>query len=165
MNRSRSNCATIRADDVDKKEIFCTQKAQSSALVRAKTSTSMSLSLPHSSPDMKLGWPLLRKIVLPDRQTAPPDGSKISVVEWAMRLPGRFSAASTVHPDHKSAISDANASPRLDQGKKIPKELEKFSSLCRSFSYKELSHMTSNFSPGDHRLCQLQFLCAFIAII
>ncbi|KAG1369949.1 Proline-rich receptor-like protein kinase PERK8 [Cocos nucifera] len=101
------------------------------------------------------------------------EGSKTSVAQWAMRLPSRYSAVLAVHPDQKPTNLEANAtssvdgkggaivpfeadsccpSPTIDDGeKKIPKELEslreKYSSVCRLFSYEELMHLTSNFSP------------------
>ncbi|KAL6636549.1 hypothetical protein ACP70R_024121 [Stipagrostis hirtigluma subsp. patula] len=95
--------------------------------------------------------------------------AKISMVQWAMRLPSRYSS---VHPDSKSVKSDA--SPRLNcdpeseftsagQPESMfsffsfyhaawpPSELEslpeKYSSVCRLFSYEELKHATGNYSP------------------
>ncbi|KAL6621238.1 hypothetical protein ACP70R_033670 [Stipagrostis hirtigluma subsp. patula] len=95
--------------------------------------------------------------------------AKISMVQWAMRLPSHYSS---FHPDSKSVKSDA--SPRLNcdpeseftstgQPESMfsffsfyheawpPSELEslqeKYSSVCRLFSYEELKHATGNYSP------------------
>ncbi|XP_042418536.1 probable receptor-like serine/threonine-protein kinase At5g57670 [Zingiber officinale] len=92
------------------------------------------------------GWPLLRKLVSPDTRAVPADGLKNSVLQWAMRLPSRFSAASTVHPDSKPMHSHF-----VEEEREFPKELEHLRdrclSVCRLFSYDELAHMTSGFSP------------------
>ncbi|XP_038989440.1 probable receptor-like serine/threonine-protein kinase At5g57670 isoform X1 [Phoenix dactylifera] len=152
------------------------EKDESLALVPGKKPEAPSSSVSHlikDSPQARPGWPLLRKSVLPNQKTTSAERSKTSVVQWAMRLPSRHSAVSTVHPDQKPAKLEANAtsgvdgkrgaivpfetdscspSPTIDNGeKKIPKELEslreKYSSVCRLFSYKELVQLTSNFSP------------------
>nr|XP_010930690.1 probable receptor-like serine/threonine-protein kinase At5g57670 [Elaeis guineensis] len=152
------------------------EKGESLALVPVKKpvapSRSVSL-LIEDLPQARPGWPLLRRSVLSDPKTASTERSKTSVVQWAMRLPSRYSAVSAVHPDQKPTSLEANAtssvdgeggaivpfetdsccpSPTIDDGeKKIPKELEslreKYSSVCRLFSYEELMHLTSNFSP------------------
>lgn len=96
--------------------------------------------------------------------------AKYSMVQWAMRLPSRYSS---VHPDGKSLKSDA--SPRLNCDSETesttavepvsmfsfafydvvwpPSELEslqeKYSSVCRLFSYEELKLATANYSPGN----------------
>ena len=96
--------------------------------------------------------------------------AKNSMVQWAMRLPSRYSS---VHPDGKSLKSDA--SPRLNCDSETesttavepvsmfsfafydvvwpPSELEslreKCSSVCRLFSYEELKLATANYSPGN----------------
>ncbi|XBI86097.1 hypothetical protein VPH35_094116 [Triticum aestivum] len=90
------------------------------------------------------------------------------MVQWAMRLPSRYSS---VHPDNKSLKSDT--SPRLRGDSECdststaepesifsfslydvawpPSELgslqEEYSPVCRLFSYEELKLATSNFSP------------------
>ncbi|XP_039823713.1 probable serine/threonine-protein kinase PBL5 isoform X3 [Panicum virgatum] len=124
------------------------------------------------SQEVATGWPLLRKKFLPDRKASLPDKSKMSVVQWAMRLPSRYSAVSPVHsecnrttrPDSMSTshiLRDRVVVPlRSNSGKssvvieelekETPEELtllkEKFPSIYSSFSYRELAKITSNFS-------------------
>ncbi|TVU26269.1 hypothetical protein EJB05_28807 [Eragrostis curvula] len=125
------------------------------------------------SPEAATGWPLLRKKFLPDRKASLPDKSKMSVVQWAMRLPSRYSAVSPVHSEYRTRTLDSPASTshilrdrvavplRKNSGrssvvieeleKEAPEELtllkEKFSSIYSSYSYSELAKITSNFSP------------------
>ncbi|XP_062197501.1 protein kinase STUNTED-like isoform X2 [Phragmites australis] len=125
------------------------------------------------SPEGATGWPLLRKKFWPDRKAYLPEKSKMSVVQWAMRLPSRYSAVSPVHSEYITRRPDSttNASHilhdrvvvplRSNSGrssvvieeleKEIPEELtllkEKFSSIYSSFSYSELANITSGFSP------------------
>lgn len=54
------------------------------------------------SPEVATGWPFLRKKLLPNRQDALFDKPKMSVVQWAMRLPSRYSAVSPVHLEHRT---------------------------------------------------------------
>ncbi|XP_064969979.1 protein kinase STUNTED-like isoform X2 [Musa acuminata AAA Group] len=166
LKRSKSDC-----DNHIRKDRGSLQRNQSVALVPAKkpeAPASRICLLSADSSEVRPGWPLLRKAMLSNRRTASADGS--SVVQWAMRLPSRFSATSAVHPDHRPVNSDARAYHRRDaesgavvpaedtsspllhkEEHKIPKELEhlreKYSSICRLFSYKELCRMTSDFSP------------------
>ncbi|KAJ8483922.1 hypothetical protein OPV22_016407 [Ensete ventricosum] len=166
LKRSKSNC-----DNHIRGEKGYPRRDQSVALVPAKKPEAPAVRiclLSADSSEVRPGWPLLRKAVSSNRRTASSDGS--SVVQWAMRLPSRFSAASAVHPDHRPVNSDARAdhgrdvesgaivaaedtsSPLLHKEEhRIPKELEhlgeKYSSICRLFSYEELSRMTSDFSP------------------
>lgn len=130
----------------------------------------------HELPEMATGWPLLRKKFLPDRKSVLPDKSKMSVVQWAMRLPSRYSAVSPVHLEHRTTRPDSTTSAchilrdrvvipsRNNSGrssvvieeldKEIPEKLtslkEKFSSIYSSYSYSELAKITSDFSPGMH---------------
>ncbi|RWW71904.1 hypothetical protein BHE74_00020322 [Ensete ventricosum] len=169
LKRSKSNC-----DNHIRGEKGYPRRDQSVALVPAKKPEAPAVRiclLSADSSEVRPGWPLLRKAVSSNRRTASSDGS--SVVQWAMRLPSRFSAASAVHPDHRPVNSDARAdhgrdvesgaivaaedtsSPLLHKEEhRIPKELEhlgeKYSSICRLFSYEELSRMTSDFSPALH---------------
>lgn len=127
----------------------------------------------HESPEVATGWPLLRRKFLPDRKSALPDKSKMSVVQWAMRLPSRYSAVSPVHLEHRTTRPDSTTSAsrilrdrvvvpsRNNSGrpsvvieeldKEIPEELtslkEKFSSIYSLYSYSELAKITSDFSP------------------
>ncbi|KAG8089575.1 hypothetical protein GUJ93_ZPchr0011g28872 [Zizania palustris] len=127
----------------------------------------------HESAEEATGWPFLRKKFLPDRKPALRDISKMSVVQWAMRLPSRYSSVSPARSEYITTragtitsaswiLHDRVAVPsgsnlgrssvvieELD--KKIPEELislkEKFPSVYSSFSYTELAKITSNFSP------------------
>ncbi|XP_062183271.1 protein kinase STUNTED-like [Phragmites australis] len=125
------------------------------------------------SPEAATGWPLLRKKFLPDQKASLPDKSKMSVVQWAMRLPSRYSAVSPVHSEYRTRTPDSTTNTshilrdrvviplRTNTGrssvvieeleKETPEELmllkEKFSSIYSSFSYSELAKITSGFSP------------------
>jgi hypothetical protein len=92
------------------------------------------------------------------------DWAKMPMVQWAMRLPSRYTS---VHPDSKPLKSDAT--PRLNCDSETestsmfsfavydvvwpPSELEslgeKYSSVCRLFSHEELKLATANYSPGN----------------
>ncbi|CAL4981961.1 unnamed protein product [Urochloa decumbens] len=123
------------------------------------------------SPEVATGWPLLRKKFLPDRKTSLPDKSKMSVVQWAMRLPSRYSAVSPVHSEYRTTRPDSRGVSHIlrdrlvvpsrsnsgkssvvieELDKETPEELtllkEKFSSIYSSFSYSELAKITSDFS-------------------
>uniref|UniRef100_A0A0D9XQ03 Protein kinase domain-containing protein n=1 Tax=Leersia perrieri TaxID=77586 RepID=A0A0D9XQ03_9ORYZ len=132
------------------------------------------------SPEVATGWPFLRKKFLPDRKSALHDRksalhdrSKMSVVQWAMRLPSRYSSASPVHSEYRNTRADTTSSTSRilrdrvvvpsennsgissvvieELDKEIPEELislkEKFPSMYSSFSYSELAKITSDFSP------------------
>ncbi|CAO2152777.1 unnamed protein product [Urochloa humidicola] len=123
------------------------------------------------SPEVATGWPLLRKKFLPDRKASLPDKSKMSVVQWAMRLPSRYSAVSPVHSEYRTTRPDSTGTSHIlrdrlivplrsnsgkssvvieELDKETPEELtllkEKFSSIYSSFSYSELAKITSDFS-------------------
>ncbi|KAF0912369.1 hypothetical protein E2562_014023 [Oryza meyeriana var. granulata] len=109
----------------------------------------------------------LRRKIFNHQRSSSFEWAKISMVQWAMRLPSRYASVS----DNKSLKSDA--SPRLNCDSECestsavdtesvfsfslydiswpPSELEslqeKYSSICRLFSYEELKLATSNFSP------------------
>lgn len=112
---------------------------------------------------------LMRRTVFSSTRTSSShEWPKISVVQWALRLPSRYSA---VHPYRKSTKPNANVAPNIDKESSaivpdgtdstpialhdeegsLPKELEslqeKYSSVCRLFSHEELINITSNFSP------------------
>ncbi|XP_043722080.1 uncharacterized protein LOC122669387 [Telopea speciosissima] len=139
-------------------------------------SSSISL-LIREIPELRPGWPLLRRTILPNRQSGESPVKQISIVQWAMRLPSRFSSVA-VYPDCKQVIShqqdevcgskldgesgaivpvgtDATSPPSspLCGSKNIPKELEglheKYSSTCRLFGYQELVSATCNFKPDN----------------
>jgi len=112
----------------------------------------------------------LRRRIFNHHRSSSFEWAKISMVQWAMRLPSRYTS---VHPDSKLLKSDA--SPRLNCDSETestsavepesmfsfafydvawpPSELEslreKYSSVCRLFSYEELKLATSNYSPGN----------------
>ncbi|WRX29917.1 Protein kinase domain - like 10 [Theobroma cacao] len=138
------------------------------------TSSSISM-LIKQLPEIRPGWPLLRRAVLSDLQQQVPDRSslrQISVVQWVMRLPSRrtlFLANSDqkqegcTQSEYKSSSFDGEsgaivpvgtenviAPPSPDQNSRnLPKELEglheKYSATCRLFKYQELVSATSNF--------------------
>ncbi|ONK57617.1 uncharacterized protein A4U43_C09F2320 [Asparagus officinalis] len=151
------NCAKSRRDD-------------SLALVPVNKPGSPSKSirslLVRELQESKPGWPLLRKAVLTDKKTS--EKPKMSVVQWAMRLPSRYSASSVIHSDSNHHTSDGEEQSIVPTGrtdssccslatsddeKEFPEELrslqEKYSSVCRLFTYKELQHATSNFSSEN----------------
>ncbi|XP_062202940.1 protein kinase STUNTED-like [Phragmites australis] len=102
------------------------------------------------------GWPLLRK----DMKSALPDSSEISVAQWAMKLPTRWSAISPVNSDQLSddpevflsGMDSGMPSPVIEGAEmNVPEELvslrEKYSSKYTLFSYSELAKITDGFSP------------------
>ncbi|KAM0835431.1 hypothetical protein ACQ4PT_062925 [Festuca glaucescens] len=110
----------------------------------------------------------LRRRIFSHQRSSSFEWAKVSMVQWAMRLPSRYNS---IHPDSKSLKSDD--SPRFNGDSECestsavdpesifsfslydvawpPSELgslqEKYSSVCRLFSYEELKLATSNFSP------------------
>uniref|UniRef100_A0A0A9DLL1 Protein kinase domain-containing protein n=1 Tax=Arundo donax TaxID=35708 RepID=A0A0A9DLL1_ARUDO len=110
----------------------------------------------------------LRRRLFSHHRSSSFEWAKISMVQWAMRLPSRYTS---VYPDSKSLKSDA--SPRLNCDSECestsavesesmfsfsfydvawpPSELEslreKCISVCRLFSYEELKHATASYSP------------------
>ncbi|KAL5217433.1 hypothetical protein ABZP36_018117 [Zizania latifolia] len=109
----------------------------------------------------------LRRRIFNHQRSSSFEWARISMVQWAMRLPSRYAS---VHPDIKSLKSDASPSLNCDSECESisavdtesmfsfslydiswpPSELEslqeKYSSICRLFSYEELKLATSNFS-------------------
>ncbi|KAF5735481.1 L-type lectin-domain containing receptor kinase II.1-like [Tripterygium wilfordii] len=128
-------------------------------------------------PEVRPGWPLLRRAVLSDQK--PSDRSlvtQISVVQWALRLPSRQISAPTnldrkLTCGHQATSLSSNldgesgaivpvGSEKMpaplspDQStKSLPNELEglheKYSASCRLFKYQELLSATSNFLPEN----------------
>lgn len=112
---------------------------------------------------------LHRRIFRHHHRSSSFEWAKNSMVQWAMRLPSRYTS---VHPDGKSLKSDANTRLNCDSETESttavepvsmfsfafydvtwpPSELEslreKYSSVCRLFSYEELKIATANYSPG-----------------
>lgn len=113
-------------------------------------------------PEAKTGWPVFRKSVL--TREKPKDTG--TMIQWAMQLPARYSTSSVAHHDRKPPNSKSFSKPMVNGDKdpsvssvaihnggcKLLKELEllreRYSSVCRFFSYKELVDVTSNFSAG-----------------
>ncbi|KAK0577277.1 hypothetical protein LWI29_030652 [Acer saccharum] len=139
--------------------------------VETAAQTSISLVV-KQLPEVRPGWPLLRRGILSDRQA--PDRSslrKISVVQWALRLPPRplYVTKSDLKQicydrgDKKSSNLDGesgaivpvasevvNVPPSSNHNSiELPKELkdlhEKYSATCRLFKYQELLSATSDF--------------------
>ncbi|TXG53042.1 hypothetical protein EZV62_022211 [Acer yangbiense] len=139
--------------------------------VETAAQTSISLVI-KQLPEVRPGWPLLRRGILSDRQA--PDRSsfrKISVVQWALRLPPRplYVTKSDLKQicydrgDKKSSNLDGesgaivpvasevvNVPPSSNHDSiELPKELEdlheKYSATCRLFKYQELLSATSDF--------------------
>lgn len=113
-------------------------------------------------PEVRPGWPLLRRATLPDRRE--PERTllrQIPVVQWAMQLPSRHSeyqssnlnseSGAIVPVDTETTTTTAPSSFE-NNSKNLPRELEglleKYSSTCRLFKYQELLSATSNFLPG-----------------
>ncbi|KAH9691396.1 protein kinase domain-containing protein [Citrus sinensis] len=135
-------------------------------------STSITM-LVRQLPESRPGWPLLRRAIFPDCRA--PDRSslrKISVVQWALRLPTRqpsYLANSDVKQitydpgDNESINLNGDSGAIVPVGNEIvssplstdhdstelPKELEglheKYSATCRLFNYQDLLSATSNF--------------------
>ncbi|CAN6681615.1 hypothetical protein ACFX13_017548 [Malus domestica] len=166
VDSSCHQSAEESSDDGDNKYMAIVPVQKEEAL--APSSISM---LIKELPEVRPGWPLLRRAVLPDRQS--PERSwirKISVVQWAMQLPSRqHSTASNFDEGKNSCDSDQpsclngesgaivavggeamTAPPSPDyNSKSLPKELEglheKYSATCRLFNYQELQSATSYF--------------------
>lgn len=158
--------------------------------VRSELKCSNSLALVPVN-QSEVGWPLLRKkFIFKNSRNCYLERSNMSVVEWAMRLPSRYTAVSSpVHPNHKAISSDINVASSLTSNsgplvpsetnlikpspsiceaeKKIPTEFEslkeKYSSVCTLFSYKELVHITSDFAQGD--LLFTSFILSFVMLL
>ncbi|GFP89857.1 proline-rich receptor-like protein kinase perk1 [Phtheirospermum japonicum] len=133
-------------------------------------SSSISLLL-RELPEMKPGWPLLRRAIVSNKKS--PYNSQvrqISVVQWALRLPNRYCLSIE---NSNRADSDFSGRERLDgeSGAIVPignetlpvptspdrmsgsEELEglqeKYAATCRLFKFQELVTATFNFLPGN----------------
>jgi hypothetical protein len=93
-------------------------------------------------PEVAAGWPLLRKDIMP----ASPEGSEVSVVEWAMQLPSRCSPLMPVSSDPVTEEASEQVQEELASIR------EKYSSTYTMFSYSDLARITSNFSPGTYTM-------------
>lgn len=139
-------------------------------------SSSVSLLL-RELPELKPGWPLLRRAIMSHRSSSyNSQVRQISVVQWAMRLPSRY-CLYIEHSTRKDSDSnhDQDQSSKLDGengaivhvgnetvsvplcpdrlSRSLPEELEglheKYSATCRLFKFRELESATSNFTPGN----------------
>ncbi|KAJ3701764.1 hypothetical protein LUZ61_005469 [Rhynchospora tenuis] len=112
------------------------------------------------SPDVMPGWPFLRKNLMLERETAALERSNLSVVQWAMHLPSRYTAASPSRQsfdfEHKrgmfgTPVAGSHSEDKKTEEKELPKVLvslkEKYKSIFTLFSYSELQQITSNFAP------------------
>ncbi|KAF3791766.1 putative receptor-like serine/threonine-protein kinase [Nymphaea thermarum] len=131
-------------------------------------SSSMSL-LMREMPELRSGWPHLRRKILPKRRTS--DSMKqIPVVQWAAQLPSRYTAAlssksSPVNTNTSTAaidkvhasiggkesdqFGDAEGELQKDYHKELQIFCEKHASTCKLFSYEELASATSQFSAEN----------------
>uniref|UniRef100_A0A803LHI7 Protein kinase domain-containing protein n=1 Tax=Chenopodium quinoa TaxID=63459 RepID=A0A803LHI7_CHEQI len=137
-------------------------------------SSSVSL-LVKELPELRPGWPLLRRRLLSAREGSTSSSSRdISVVQWATSLPSRhyMSTVSSSSIEKNRKEHDANScdqgvqnngmvpssteipSHTLDEDSRSAlRELEglheRYSSTCRLFKYEELQSATSNFMPDN----------------
>ncbi|KAG1363599.1 mitogen-activated protein kinase kinase kinase 5 [Cocos nucifera] len=123
-------------------------------------------------PMTRPSWVLLRRLVFSSRRSSSSshEGPKNSASQGALRLPSRYSA---VHPCRMFMKPSAKSTSNIDEesndivpvgtdstppsvavhgeagvhSKELQSLQEKYSSVCRLFSYKELVNTTSNFSP------------------
>ncbi|RAL48163.1 hypothetical protein DM860_005587 [Cuscuta australis] len=121
----------------------------------ADSSSSITLLIKELPEVSRPGWPLLRRGVISNRQ--PLDNStvqKISVVQWALRLPSRLHMPSeesgAIVPFSNETADHASSSGQSDP---LPEELvclhEKYAATCRLFKYHELLSATLAFSPDN----------------
>ncbi|CAL9120252.1 unnamed protein product [Musa textilis] len=151
-------------------------KDEDSLAPAGKTEAPQSSSVPivgKDLPEARSGWPSLRRLALTNGKSVSSEKHKISLVQWVKWLPNRYQS---MHPDHKSKKSDGKhmtlgqdgescaivpvgaslpPPPFLvnDAEERLPEELEllqqKYSSVCRLFSYDELIQATSSFLPEN----------------
>nr|XP_043640065.1 probable receptor-like serine/threonine-protein kinase At5g57670 [Erigeron canadensis] len=142
------------------------------------SSSSTSLLL-RELPELRPGWPLLRRAILSSQLSSKRSRvHQISVVQWAMKLPTRDcmqitntdSSNDGVFDDQKDGSfevneetgaivcvggdgSQANLSSPNHDSIRLPKELEgfheKYSATCRLFQYRELLSATASFKPEN----------------
>ncbi|KAK9073136.1 hypothetical protein SSX86_007459 [Deinandra increscens subsp. villosa] len=139
--------------------------------------------------DVTPGWPLLRRAISSNRLSSDRSPArKISVVQWAMRLPvrsqllitnsdvsdekqdrsvdGESGAIVPVHGDEFQ--SESCCSANTTDSISLPEELEgfheKYSSSCRLFNFQELAAATMNFHPGLF-LVFVHFIVSYMSFI
>ncbi|KAJ0973192.1 hypothetical protein J5N97_021151 [Dioscorea zingiberensis] len=135
-----------RKSDASQQSIHAPERKESSlALVPVRKSEK-------TSSEMRPGWSLLRRAIMNNRRNSMAR-SRMSVFQWAMRLPSWWSSSPSFHSDHKPMNTELNSSLNCDEENnnvKILEELEslqeKYSSVCRLFSYEDLMRATSNLS-------------------
>ncbi|KAJ0973176.1 hypothetical protein J5N97_021135 [Dioscorea zingiberensis] len=135
-----------RKSDASQQSIHAPERKESSlALVPVRKSEK-------ASSEMRPGWSLLRRAIMNSRRNSMAR-SRMSVFQWAMRLPSWWSSSPSIHSDHKPMNTELNSSLNCDEENnnvKILEELEslqeKYSSVCRLFSYEDLMRATSNLS-------------------
>ncbi|GMP26640.1 hypothetical protein CsSME_00003001 [Camellia sinensis var. sinensis] len=142
---------------------YCTPSAEnSSSGGNEENSLALVPVMNQLSPKSKHGWTLLRRWFLHNQeQTDKSSLKKKSVMQRVLKVPSRQSLAA-VYPDHKRSNSDRNEDHSLNLDgesgaivlpKILRKELEglaeKYSSVCRLFSYQELLLATSNFKTEN----------------
>ncbi|WOL17870.1 putative receptor-like serine/threonine-protein kinase [Canna indica] len=173
VNGSTSTNCSLCLPESDSGPVNGSRYGASVALVPAeKHEAPFSCSEPVAVKDMpeaRPGWPSLRRMILINRKSVFLEKNKISGVQWAKWLPSPYSS---VHPDLKSKKSNEHNTLNLDGdnsvidpvGTDLPPPLcllndaegrliegleslqEKYSSVCKIFSYNELALATSNFS-------------------
>ncbi|KAL6905519.1 hypothetical protein ACP4OV_003120 [Aristida adscensionis] len=106
------------------------------------------------SPEVATGWPFLGK------KLASPELAEVPVVQWAMQLPARCTAASPLNPDKisddpevvRSKIDDSGKPSPVKPEKKLHDDLvslrDKYSSKYATFTYDDIAKLTNGFSPG-----------------
>ncbi|KAL3840049.1 hypothetical protein ACJIZ3_024640 [Penstemon smallii] len=120
------------------------------------SSRSISLLL-KESPELKPGWPLLRRAIFTNMPSNNSHVQHVSVVQWAMRLPSRYCLSiensNTKDSDDSELDSKTGAIVPIENCRTLPKELdgfhEKYSATCRLFKFHELVSATSNFLPEN----------------
>ncbi|KNA12676.1 hypothetical protein SOVF_123750 isoform A [Spinacia oleracea] len=126
-------------------------------------SSSVSL-LVKELPELRPGWPLLRRTLLSAREGSTSSSSRdISVVKWVTLLPSRPYLSNNAISSSTRKNCEEQDTDSCDHGvqnnamdeasSSAPKELEglyeKYSSMCRLFKYEELQSATSNFKPEN----------------
>ncbi|KAL8500920.1 hypothetical protein ACS0TY_020490 [Phlomoides rotata] len=141
----------------------CGNEDISMALVPLKT---------QEMPESKSRWAVLRRLFFHDRSLSEtPSPKRPSMMRWILRSPSRQSV-SAIFPDQKQIIAPDTAECHLDLdpekgaivlysadnisahlSKSFSEELkaleEKYSTICRLFSYQELLLATNNFIPEN----------------
>ncbi|CAN6896518.1 unnamed protein product [Brassica oleracea] len=111
-------------------------------------------------PEFRPGWPLLCRVASPDVLTNVPRSysfRQIPVAQWVLKLPSRTNSLvsssnakqlSSLNNESLATVPGGNDSMTLNFS---PEGLHQrfFSTSCRSFKYKELVSVTSNFSPDN----------------